>query len=117
MLDVIIKKLMGALDPAYEQCGGVTGIAVDEPGWSSRAVTFPQAFNSIPNWLLTSILRAQHMASSLCQPSGLKVFLFPCNITTTGFTLNVDVNVSCSVSSSTIDVSWLARSIPAAWIS
>ncbi len=116
MRDAIIRKLTGALDPAFEQCGGITSVHVDSEGWYARAITFPQAFASAPNFLLTSVTRARHMASALCQPSGLKVFLFPCNITTTGFTLNVDVNVSCSVSSSTIDVSWLARSIPEAWV-
>ncbi|GAI12067.1 unnamed protein product [marine sediment metagenome] len=117
MLDAIIKKLTGTLDPAFEQCGGLANIAVDSIGWSAHAVTFPQAFASIPNWLLTSVKRARHMASALCQPSSLKVFLYPCNITTTGFTLNVDVNAACTYASSYIDVSWLARSIPEAWVS
>lgn len=139
VLDVIIKRLKNAaevfgcitadqicpdtindmesdhIDPEWSQWGGLRNIAVDVPGWSVYPVTFPQAFSSTPNWLLTSVRRAMRQGSCLCQPSGLKVFLVPCNMTTTGFDLNVDVNISCSVSSTTMDVSWIARTMPEFW--
>jgi len=106
------------IDPDWSQWGGLSGIVVDTKGWFVRDVTFPEAFSSAPNWLLTSVKRAMSPGpSALCQPSGLKVFLVPCNITTVGFTLNTDVNVSCAISGATIDVSYIARRMPAAWIS
>lgn len=106
------------IDPDWSQWGGLSAIAVDAKGWFTRPVVFPAAFPSIPNWLLTSIKGAHSPGpSTLCQPSGLKVFLVPCNITTAGFTLNIDVNASCTIAGATIDVSWIARRMAAAWIS
>ena len=105
------------IDPDWSQWGGLSAITVDAKGWSTRPVVFPAAFPSIPNWLLTSIKGAHSPGpSTLCQPSGLKVFLVPCNITTAGFLMNIDVNVSCAIPGATIDVSWLARRMPATWI-
>ena len=106
------------IDPDWSQWGGLSAIAVDAKGWFQREVTFPAAFPSIPNWLLASVKRADTPGPSyLCQPSGLKVFLVPCNITAAGFRLNIDVNASCNIVDSTIDVSWIARRMPAAWVS
>jgi len=107
-LRALIRRAMGAgdVDTAWEQTGRVTSIPVDSAGWQRRAVSFPAAFPSAPNFILTSIYR-----SSPGQPSGLKVFLHPSAITTAGFNLNIDVNASCTISGAYIDVCWLARRI------
>ncbi len=107
------------IDPDWSQWGGLSAIRVSAKGWSTMAVTFPAAFPSIPNWLLTSVKSAHTIPgpSYLCQPSGLEVFLFPCNITTAGFLLNINVTASCAIVNSLIDVSWIARRMPATWIS
>jgi len=94
------------IDPNWEQVGCETGIPADSPGWQTRNVTFPEAFALAPNFLLASISN-----TNPCVPSGLKAFVYPCDITVAGFTMNVDINISCAVSSTTIDVCYLARRI------
>ena len=93
------------IDPAWEQTGCVTGISAGTPGFQTRNVVFPAAFQSIPNFLLASISNTDP-----CMPSGLEALVYPCDRTEAGFTLHVDINVSCVVPAS-VDVCWMARRI------
>lgn len=102
--DSINDKDHDHIDPAWEQTGCESKFYVDSPGWLTRPVIFPAAFPSVPNFLLASISN-----TNPCMPSGLKAFVYPCNLTAAGFVMNLDVNASCAVVSAYVDVCWMVR--------
>jgi len=78
----------------------VSGIRVDVSGYVSAIVRFTKRFPRALDAVFLQIKQFRTPAAIIMQPSGLKVMVWPPKHLQrrTGFQINVDVNVSCSVS-------------------
>ena len=76
------------------QYGTATGIAIDSTGVKTVNVTFPQAYDTTPDAVIISLTNPT--------ATDFEAMIYTTNVSSTGFTINVDVKTASATSGATV---------------